>query len=105
MEYIGRLEKDRYIYGEEIVIFGAGKGLYEILDRLEKMQIKDKIVCICDNDPEKHGKKIEGIEILNPKQIFSSHSSAAYIVYNQFCGEICKQLVNEGIYRIHLIRG
>lgn len=106
MEYIGRLENDRKLYADEvgIVIFGAGKDLGKILDKLEKLNIKKKVLCACDNDIEKQGKKIMGIEIVSPDYVLIHYSNATYIVYNQFCIEICRQLTEQGIKKIHLIR-
>lgn len=106
MEYIGKIEHDRILResGEEIVVFGAGRGLDNVVNKLDTMGVKDRIVCICDNNNEKQGEKVMGIEICSPEFAFENYSKAAYIVYNQFCIEICKQLLQEKIDKIHLIR-
>lgn len=106
MEYIGKIENDQKLCedNEDIVIFGAGEGLNGLLAKLEKMQVRDRIVCICDNNCEKQGQEISGLKVYKPEYVFHTHSSASYIVYNRFCIEICNQLVKEGINKIHLIR-
>lgn len=106
MEYIGRIKNDRKLYANEvdIVIFGAGKDLAKILDKLEKLNVKENVICACDNDTKKQGKTINGIEIVSLDYALSRYTNAVYIVYNQFCIEICRQLAEQGIERIHLIR-
>jgi FlaA1/EpsC-like NDP-sugar epimerase len=106
MEYIGRIENDNKLHMNEtgIVIFGAGKDLEKLLDKLEKMHEKDKITCICDNNPAKQGKEVRGIKIVSPDYALRYYSNAAYIVYNKFCIEICRQLAGQRIEKIHLIR-
>ncbi len=106
MEYIGRLENDRKLQSSEacIVIFGAGKEFVKILDKLEKSNLKKNVICICDNDVKKQGKEISGIQIVSLDYALRYYKNAIYIVYNQFCIEICKQLSEQGIDRIHLIR-
>lgn len=106
MEYIGRIENDKKLHMNEmgIVIFGAGKNLEKVLDKLEKIHEKNKVICVCDNDVKKQGREINGIEIVSPDYALRHYSGAVYIVYNQFCIEICRQLTEQGIERIHLIR-
>lgn len=106
MEYIGRIEKDQKLCMNEngIIIFGAGERLESLLEKLEKLCIKDRVVCICDNHLEKHGKELEGIKIVSPDYAFSHYENSSYIAYNQFRLEICRQLVDRKIQRIHLIR-
>ena len=55
MEYIGKIEHDQKLcMGENgIVIFGAGGQLENLLNKLENLHVRDKVVCICDNNPEK----------------------------------------------------
>lgn len=105
MEYIGRLENDILIRSKnKIVIFGAGKELSSLLNQMDAMGIKKGVLCICDNNSAQQGKKIDGIEIVSPDYAFLRCRDAIYIVYNRFCMEISKQLMDEGIERIHLIR-
>lgn len=106
VEYIGRLQNDRLLKDKkQIVIFGAGKGLDWLLEQLQKLGVKDKVFCICDNNPKEQGRRIEGIEIVSPAYAFSSCNKGSYLVYNRFWREICGQLKEEGIEKIHLIRG
>lgn len=106
MEYIGKIENDKKLFEnkEGIVIFGAGEKLKHLLCRLNELQVKDKVVCICDNNCEKQGQEIEGIEVYEPEEAFRRYKKEMYIVYNQYSLEICQQLVKANINRIHLIR-
>ena len=106
MKYIGRIEKDISLCekNEKMVVFGAGKGLKRLLDKLEQLQIKDRVVCICDNNPEKQEKKISGIRVVSLDYALKNYRYENYIVYNQFCVEICRQLISNGVQKIHLIR-
>ena len=106
MEYIGKIEHDQKLcMGENgIVIFGAGGQLENLLNKLENLHVRDKVVCICDNNPEKCGKEMEGIKIVGPEYAFSHYGDYLYIVYNQFRLEICRKLADRKIQRIHLIR-
>lgn len=105
MEYIGRVENDRKLHMNEtdIVVYGAGNELENLLNKLEKMHTKSKVACICDQNPEKQGKKVKGIEIVGPEYALNHYVDAAYIVYNRFSMEICRQLKEQGIEKIHLI--
>lgn len=106
VDYIGRIENDKKISltTDEIVVFGAGRELERILDKLTEMCVMDRVVCICDNSREKQGKEINGIKIISLDDAINCYSDAAYIVYNQFQIEICRQLMEQGIEKIHLIR-
>jgi len=106
MEYIGRIENDKKLHINEtgIAIFGAGKELEKLLDKLEQMHVKNKVICVCDNNLEKQGREVKGIKIVSPGYAFRCYGSAAYIVYNRFSMEICRQLAAQGINKIHLIR-
>lgn len=68
------------------------------------MQVRDRVACICDNSPTKQGKEAGGMTVCQPERVFACHREAAYIVYNRFCAEICKQLADAGITNIHLLR-
>lgn len=106
MEYIGSIVHDKFIQEgqDKIVIFGAGDGLKKLLENLIAVKAEGRIACICDNNPQKHGKQIFGINIYSPDEAVSTYGDAVYIVYNQFCREICEQLVKRGITKIHLLR-
>lgn len=106
MEYIGKIENDQKLCEdkEDIVIFGAGEGLKDLLTKLEAMQVRDRVICICDNSYEKQGQEISGLKVYEPEYVFHTYNNALYIVYNRFCIEICNQLVKAGIDKIHLVR-
>lgn len=106
MDYIGRLEFDVKLQDrlEYMVIFGGGEMLPDLLERMDRLRLKERIVCICDNNCKKWGQKIDGIEIMSPKKAFEQFKDTSYLVYNKYSLDICRQLLQEGISRIHLIR-
>lgn len=105
MEYIGKIKNDKKLLQNKngIVIFGAGNDLGKLLYKLNELHVKERVICICDNNPERQGKENLGIKIVNPEYAFSHYADSSYIAYNKFRLEICKQLVTSGIERIHLI--
>lgn len=106
MEYIGKIEYDKKIRNGtgDIVIFGAGNMLRELLGDLEMLGIKNRVVCICDNSSEVCGKTEDGIFICSASQVFKDYKDADYIVYNKYSLDICRQLMENGIAKIHFIR-
>lgn len=106
MDYIGRLEYDGKLQKglEHVVIFGGGERLPELLKRMDQLGLKKRILCICDNDRKKWGQTVDGIEILPPEEVFQKFKDCPYILYNKYSVAICRQLLQEGISKIHLIR-
>ncbi len=106
MEFIGRIKNDIKLYESDIkiVLFGAGNGLDELLNILNDMNIRERVVCICDNDLKKQGNNVEGLRVNSLEYTSQHYGDAIYIVYNKFCIEICKQLLKNNIKKIHLIR-
>lgn len=107
MEYIGRIENDKKLLEDRngIVIFGAGNDLEKFLDKFKTLGIRDRIICVCDNNCAKQGIEVLGLEIVSPEQAFFNYADAQYVVYNRYCVEICEQLAKEHIENVHLIRG
>jgi FlaA1/EpsC-like NDP-sugar epimerase len=53
---------------QDIIIFGAStRGVYV----LDKLKDKYNVVAFTDNDSNKWGNKIQGIEIINPKELIN----------------------------------
>lgn len=105
MEYIGKLEYDCALKDNEtdIVIFGAGAAVHNILDKMEIEGIKRKVVSICDNNSEKCPDYIDGIKVISFKQANELYHDARFIIYNKYVVDIAKQLIKEEINNIHYI--
>lgn len=105
MVYIGSLDYDEQIKtAAEIIIFGGGSMLPCLLKKMKQLSIVGNIIAICDNNTAMHGKEICEIPVLSPKYIFENYGNSDFIVYNQYFKEICEQLRENHIKRIHLIR-
>lgn len=105
MVYIGSLEYDEQLKATRgIIIFGAGSLLPYLMKKLDAINLSHKIMAICDNNTAVHGEKLAGISVMSPELVFREYADADYIVYNQYFMEICKQLQENHITGIHLIR-
>ena len=103
--YIGSLEYDESIKkAEKIIIFGGGSMLIRLFKQLEHLDLMEKIVAICDNDIAMQGKEVQGILVLEPRYACQKYKDGDYIVYNQYFMEICEQLRENHISKIHLVR-
>lgn len=107
MEYIGKIENDRILWEsrEPIVVFGAGKEITTLLHSLEMLQVKERVVCICDNNTERQSGEVDNIQLCSLEYVVSHYPNAMYMVYNRFSIEMSMQLIEKGIDRIHLLRG
>lgn len=107
MEYIGKIENDRILWEsrEPIVVFGAGKEITTLLHSLEMLQVKERVVCICDNNTERQSGEVDNIQLCSLEYAVSHYPNAMYMVYNRFSIEMSMQLIEKGIDRIHLLRG
>lgn len=105
MKYIGKLKYDNLLKEEgiSIVIFGAGSFVFDLLDKIEMEGIKNKVVCVCDNNPEKCPAYIRGIKVVSFMQACEQYYDAHFIVYNKFVEEMSRQLIKAGILKIHYI--
>lgn len=105
MVYIGSLDYDEQIKETKgIIIFGGGSMLTRLLERLEQMNLQERIIAICDNNVSMQEKEITGIPVLSPVQAYKKYENMDFIVYNRYFMEICEQLQKNDIPRIHLIR-
>ncbi|WP_394884626.1 nucleoside-diphosphate sugar epimerase/dehydratase [Clostridium butyricum] len=78
---------------QDIIIFGAStRGVYV----LDKLKDKYNVVAFTDNDSNKWGNKIQGIEIINPKELINKDNMI--IIASQYYKEIIKQLQEMKLY-------
>lgn len=80
-----------------VMVFGNGMLGKAVVDLLLDMKVK--IINICDNNPQITGKKYKGIEIINPTQIKDKNISMIVAVY-EYLEEITSQLNSMGIYDV-----
>jgi len=84
----------------KLLIFGAGSGGNKVTDKLDINNTK--VIGFIDNDKNKIGKKINGIDILMPEDITSCNYDFIIIasIYEQ---EIYSQLIDLGISKKKII--
>lgn len=105
MVYIGSLEHDVQLKASTgIVIFGAGTMFPHLLKKMEQFDLREKIIALCDNNTTIQGNRIAGISVISPEHACREYRDVDYIVYNQYFMENCRQLQENHVTRIHLIR-
>lgn len=106
MRYIGYIENDIPLFEskKKIVVYGAGGLLDRLLVKLDSLGIKNRIFSICDQNADKWGTFIQGMEIMPLEKTIDKKMDFEYIVYNRYRLEIASYLVEQKIENIHLIR-
>lgn len=80
---------------KDIVLFGAGKNGLEALEQYGKM----RVAYFCDNNTNKQGKFIEGIEVISFERMLQLYKEGFYIVVTPKENvALCEQLKEHGIY-------
>ncbi len=83
------------IKGKKVFLFGAADSLRIWL---EKFGLGDQVVCTFDNDPNKWGKKVFGVEVRDPKELPSLlDEKSRVIIVSLWHQEIGRQLEDMGI--------
>lgn len=81
---------------DKVVIFGAStRGCYVY----EKLKDTYEIIYFCDNDENKHGTKINGIEIISPQKLYHL-KYCKVVIASMYYEEICSQLDGMSINNI-----
>jgi O-methyltransferase len=81
--------------GTRVVLFGAGSGLADLLSVLPDHV---EVVCLCDNDPKKHGTIASGHRVLAPDVLEENRYD--FVVITTRSGDaIRKQLIDRGVPR------
>jgi len=93
-------ENFRSLENKKVVLFGAG--LYLPIAIFSLGQHNIKVVSICDNDIEKQGKNIYGLDILSPEESAQKYTDAVFIIstYPKYINEIKRQLYDLGVKKI-----
>lgn len=105
MEYVGNIIYDTFLKqnNTKLVIFGAGRSgrkVYEFLDRNGRVQ---NVKYFCDTDENFWGKRIEGIEVVDPMQVIRSEKEYHFLVSGDYADDMTEFLVENGVKRIHLL--
>ncbi len=66
------------IENRAIVIFGSGVYGRRYLLCYENLGVN--VLCICDNNPEKVGKMVEGYEVISPEQAHKEYPEAVFVI-------------------------
>lgn len=105
MDFIGRLEEDNGITGEEqIVIYGAGtigKRAYAIL---KQKGLADGVRAFCDGNSDVIRSNIEGKEVMSLTDVCRKYPTAVYLVASCCVRQMVENLRSQGIQKIHIIR-
>ena len=72
------------------------RGAYWLGKTYEKIGDKENIIAFCDNDPNKHGHKIQGIPIV-PVETLKDMSFNQIVIASEYVSEIVGQLKSIGI--------
>lgn len=99
--FCGSKMKDENIkYAEKIVVCGSGYKLKDIISFLDKIDRKDRIVAIADNDKNKQNTIIDGYMIFSYEEMYGENENH-WIIYNRYDYDIFVQLRNNCINKIH----
>lgn len=104
LEYFGRQEDDRGIFKSDspIVIWGSGARGIAILKEFETYKIYDNIVGFADNNKNKWGSQIEGLDIYSLASIGEKFKEPIFVIGSTYEREIIKQLQQSNYKHIHL---
>lgn len=79
---------------QQVILFGASLSGEQALSILRKMNIK--VLFFCDNDINKHGTSIGGIQVCPPSRLFD-YKQETVLISSDYSGEIALQLKSMGI--------
>lgn len=104
VSYMGSIENDTQILkGEDdILVWGTGYCGEEIYNWLSRYQLKDKIIGFGDNDPSKIGTHFKEYVVYGVEQL-RNKKTPIILVKGKYAREICKQLCDCKIGRVHWI--
>ena len=99
--FCGSRTKDEIIkYADKIVICGSGNKLESIINFLEEIGRKEKIVAIVDNDKNKQNQTVDGYLISSYDEIVGDKENH-WIICNRYDYDIFVQLKDNSIKKIH----
>lgn len=84
----------------QIILFGAGTDGRNTLNFIRPERVK----CFVDNDPDKWGKKINGIPVVSPETLRCCDNRIYITASGKYRNEIEKQLMNMGVSDFHPVK-
>lgn len=91
-ELLGILEK-----ASQIVVVCAGEWGVSLLKLYGRLGA-DNVCAVCDNSTDRHGKTVEGVEVVSVERAVREHPDAYYLIANKRCAEdIHQQLTGLGV--------
>lgn len=86
----------RYLYGKEIIIFGAGMDGKNICARLRG---GSRVIAFCDNDERKQGQKFCGISVVSFEELLKvNHENLMIVICSRYERDIRRQLLDSKVY-------
>ena len=94
LDYLSRMRSE-----DELVLFGTGIRGNAIYVFLKNNGI-ESIKAFCDNDTEKQGKSMYGVDIMSPERAVSAYPNAKYIITSVGMEKVMRQqLEHLGVYQ------
>jgi O-methyltransferase len=85
----------------KIVLFGASSRGKRVLNNLVSKGFDESLILFCDNDPEKHGKKIFNVEIISIDNLKNLSDKIPIIISSSMYNEIKEQLKQLGFKNVY----
>lgn len=82
---------------KKVIVFGAGSGLERVYAYLKNKGVE--ILCICDNDSQKEGRRHDGIKVELPEDIKRFDSKTPIVIASYYFNEIYEQLTRDFDFR------
>ncbi len=86
---------------QKIILFGAASRGKRVLNNLILKGFDKKLILFCDNDPNKFGKKIFEVPVINIDELKKSPLDIPIIISSSMMNEIQEQLSNLGFTNLH----
>lgn len=105
IKYIGDILYDEHLFTRDIkiVIFGAGRYGKRVLEYLEQMGVKDRVICFCDSNSSLGNVDIMGIPVWKNIEVCKEYPNADYLISGKFAREMYDFLKENLIDRIHIL--
>ena len=107
IEYVGKLESDKEVLAgnQKIIIWGCGYWGLELYRSLKWKGLSDCVAVFGDNDDRKAGTMQDGVPVVGMNEALQMQKDLPMpvLVKGEHDWEICKELVDRNVRKIHLI--
>lgn len=107
VEFIGKFEDDKSLFDDvcPIIIWGIGENGINLYNELVKYNMKNRILGFGDNDQSKWHQVINGVKVYGIEEIIDlcDEQNCTILIKNMHGWEICTQLVEKKMDKIHLL--